>query len=111
MITDKDIKKLSSVFATKDDLKSMEDRQDKKYATKDDLKSMEDRQDKKYATKDDLKNLPDKKYLEQQFVKQRKDISLDVATLIDDELHPQIDRLEKRIERVERYIGITAKSS
>lgn len=34
MITDADIKKLKAVFATKDDLKAMEQRFDKKFATK-----------------------------------------------------------------------------
>ncbi|MBI3955772.1 hypothetical protein HY339_00795 [Candidatus Gottesmanbacteria bacterium] len=34
-------------FATREDLKAMEGRQDKKYATKEDLKAMEGRQDKK----------------------------------------------------------------
>ena len=47
-----DIKLLKSVFATKNDLSSMEKRQDAKYATKTDLTSMEKRQDAKYATKD-----------------------------------------------------------
>ncbi len=44
MITDDDIKKLSKVFATKEDLES--------FATKDDLRG--------FATKDDLHDLEDK---------------------------------------------------
>ena len=60
MITDTDITKLKTVFATKDDLQAMEARQDKKYATKNELKgelkAMEARQDKKYATKNELKD-------------------------------------------------------
>jgi len=51
MITKKDrtllIDDMKQVFATKDDLGAMEQRQDKKFATKDDLTSL--------ATKDDLK--------------------------------------------------------
>jgi len=57
MITDVDIKKLSKVFATKDDLKAMEARQDAKFATKDDLKAMEARQNAKFATKIDIKGV------------------------------------------------------
>ena len=37
MITDVDIKKMKRVFATKEDLKGMSNRFDKKFATKDDL--------------------------------------------------------------------------
>jgi hypothetical protein len=64
MITDADIKKLSKVFATKDDLKAMESRQDAKFATRDDLKKFATRDDlKKFATKDDLKALATKEDL------------------------------------------------
>src|SRR3989338_3383808 len=49
MITDKDIAKMKAAFATKDDLKLMENRQNKRFATKDDLKSL--------ATKNDLVGL------------------------------------------------------
>jgi hypothetical protein len=48
MITDADIKKMKTVFATKDDLKS--------FATKNDLKSLEARM----AAKDELKSLNSK---------------------------------------------------
>lgn len=49
MITDKDIEKLKTVFATKDDLKSFASKADlQSFATKADLRF--------YATKDDLKN-------------------------------------------------------
>lgn len=48
MITNRDIKKLKAVFATKEDLKE--------FATKKDLKQ--------FATKDDLKNFVTKDYLE-----------------------------------------------
>ncbi len=46
MITDNDIKKLKTIFATKDDLKALDHKLDTKFATKDDLKA--------FATKDDL---------------------------------------------------------
>jgi hypothetical protein len=49
MITDADIEKLKQVFATKDDLLSMEARMDRKYATKRDLD--------RFATKDDLNDI------------------------------------------------------
>ena len=61
MITDIDIKKLKTVFATKEDLKSVKaDVKDikndlKNFATKEDLKH--------FATKDDLKNFATKKDL------------------------------------------------
>jgi len=48
MITDEDIKKLKTIFATKDDLKRFATKDDlKRFATKDDLK--------RYATKEDLR--------------------------------------------------------
>ena len=50
MITDKDIQKLKTVFATKEDLNSFSTKDDlKNFATKDDLKN--------FATKDDLEKL------------------------------------------------------
>ena len=53
MITDVDIKKMKRVFATKEDLKGMSNRFDKKFATKEDLKMALE----KYATKTDLSNV------------------------------------------------------
>ena len=47
MITNDDVKKLKTVFATKDDLK--------KFATNDDLKRLEQKIDVKFASKDDLR--------------------------------------------------------
>jgi len=56
MISDNDIKKLKSVFATKNDLKNFATKDDlKNFATKDDLKN--------FATKDDLKNFATKSEL------------------------------------------------
>ncbi len=56
MITDTDIKKLKSVFATKKDLKGFAKKVDlKNFATKDDLN--------RFATKDDLKNFVTKQDL------------------------------------------------
>ncbi len=48
MITDRDIKKMKTIFATKDDLKGFTTKDDlKRFATKDDLKQ--------YATKKDFR--------------------------------------------------------
>ena len=96
MITDADIKKLKQVFATKDDLKSMEARQDKKYATKDDLKSMEARQDKKYATRDDLKrSLDDTK----------KDIVKELTDYMQNNVINLLSEHEVRLDRLEKTVG------
>ena len=59
MITDKDVKKLKEVFATKDDLKTFATKDDlKTFATKDDLKTFATKDDlKTFATKDDLKDI------------------------------------------------------
>ncbi|MEK7592986.1 MAG: hypothetical protein AAB508_06430 [Patescibacteria group bacterium] len=60
MLTQADKKFLKTNFATKDDLTSMEKRQNDRFATKDDLRNdlsaMEKRMDAKFATKDDLRN-------------------------------------------------------
>jgi len=56
MITDADIKKMKTVFATKEDLKGFATKNDlKRFATKDDLKRFATKDDlKRFATKDDL---------------------------------------------------------
>jgi hypothetical protein len=61
MITDQDITKLKTVFATKDDLEHLST----VYATKEDLE--------RFATKEDLKNLATKKDLEQYATKDELD--------------------------------------
>ena len=62
MITDADVKKISKVFATKDDLKGFATKDDlKNFATKDDLKGFATKDDlKNFATKDDLKSFAKK---------------------------------------------------
>lgn len=59
VITDKDIQKLKSVFATKDDLKNFSTKNEsKKFATKNDLKRFATKEDlKRFATKEDLDKL------------------------------------------------------
>lgn len=42
MLTKKDLEKLKEIFATKDDLKAMEDRQDQKFATKEDIVNLKE---------------------------------------------------------------------
>jgi len=59
-LTQKDIKNLAEIFATKDDLKS--------FATKDDLKSFATKDDlKRFATKDDLERFVTKEEFNQRF--------------------------------------------
>ena len=59
MITNDDIKKLKTVFATKNDLKKFATKDDlKKFATKDDLKKFATKDDLGvYSTKDELRSL------------------------------------------------------
>ena len=59
MLTDKDIQKLKTVFATKDDFKGFATKDDlKDFATKDDLKGFATKDDLKgFATKDDFEYL------------------------------------------------------
>jgi hypothetical protein len=65
MMSDKDIKKLKTIFATKDDLKRFATKEDlKRFATKDDLKRFATKEDlKRFATKDDLKRFATKEDL------------------------------------------------
>lgn len=58
MLTDTDIEKLKAVFATKEDLASMEERMDKKYVTKRDLQNLATKEDlKQFATNAQLENV------------------------------------------------------
>lgn len=97
MITDNDIEKLKKVFATKDDLASMEKRQDTKYATKDDLKS--------FATKDDLKSYPTKGDLTKAFEENNKIILKGVAEYLESAIIRILNDHEKRIDRLEKSVG------
>ena len=82
MITNQDVKKLKSVFATKDDLKSMEDRQNKRFATKDDLKRQ-------------LK--PIKKSID----KLTKSINLSIKFT-----NEETTKIKKRVNRIEDHLGL-----
>ena len=82
MITDKDIAKLKQVFSTKDDLKEMEDRQDKKYASKDDL----------IKFKDEILG---------EIVKLREDSTMDTGT------RDTVEDHETRLEKVEKHLNLT----
>ena len=91
MITDKDIVKLKQVFATKDDLKAMEQRQDAKYATKDDLSN-------EFVTiKKDLKQV--KKDV--RYIKKTAELTL---RYIDEENKTT----RKRLDKVELHLGLSA---
>lgn len=79
MITDTDINKLTKVFATKDDLKAMEDRQDRKYATKDDLKQ-------------ELENT-------------KKDIVQEITDFLQDNILNLLNEHERRLDRLEKTVG------
>lgn len=110
MITDADIKKLRSVFATKDDLMAMEKRFDQKFATKDDLKSMEKRQDEKYATKSDLGQIKNdlgqmRKDIVSMEQRIRKDIVDDITGYMQENVIPLLNEHEKRIDRLEKHVG------
>ncbi len=63
MITDADIVKLKSIFATKEDLKGFAAKKDlNRFATKDDLRRFATKEDlKRFATKDDLRRFATKK--------------------------------------------------
>ena len=84
MITDADIKKLKQVFATKDDLKAMEARQDKKYATKDDLKLM--------ATKSDL-------------AETKETTVKEITDFLHEKIILELERHERRLDRLEKTVG------
>lgn len=82
-----DIKLLKGIFATKDDLTSMETRFGKKFATKDDLKV--------FAKKDDLVNFSTKtdiKNMETRLIKKIDDM--------DNFLDRETVRLAKQIDKV-----------
>ncbi len=100
MITDADIKKLKAVFATKDDLKAMEHRQDQKFATKDDLKAMEHRQDQKFATKKDLD-----KTIRAAETRLREAIVKDIADMLQESVIKILNEHEVRLDRLEKRVG------
>lgn len=108
MITDDDVKKLSKVFITKNDLTSMEARQDKKYATKDDLKQfkediLESVDGKLVATERNLIDQIDKK-----LAAQKKDIVQEVSGYIADTLVPMFEERDTRLKRVEKKVNLPA---
>jgi len=90
MITDADVTKLKKTFATKDDLKAMEARQDKKFATKDDLKM--------YATKNDMIDFKD------EILHEIKSMREEVAIVTG--YKDQIENHDYRIERLEKHTKI-----
>jgi len=120
-ITDTDIKKLKTIFATKDDLKGFATKDDlKRFATKDDLKGFATKDDlKRFATKDDLKRFATKDDLKNSInnVMNKLDEMLGVLRRNDDELtftkhrvyndhSPQLDDHEKRISRLEKTLAL-----
>lgn len=113
MITDKDIQKLKSVFATKDDLGKFATKDDlkkfatkddlKKFATKDDLVAFEGRIDKKFATKDDLKKAV-KPLVTKKDLSSFSDQIIEFITLSDkangDEMREHVNSLAKEISSI-----------
>jgi len=97
MITDADIKKLKAVFATKNDLKAMEQRFDRKFATKDDLK--------RFATKDDLKAFASKNDLMSMEIRLKKEIVGAVVDYLQHNIIPILNEHDKRLDRLEKRVG------
>lgn len=88
-LNQEDIKILKSIFATKDDLVSMEKRQDKKYVTKDDLNNL--------ITKEQFS-----KELDRKFEKQTEEIMEFFKKYFEDiQLEEKLDNHEKRIKALE----------
>src|SRR3989344_965676 len=112
-ITDTDIKKLKTIFATKDDLKGFATKDDLKgfatkddlkgFATKDDLMSMEKRFDLKFATKEDLMKMEKRLTI---FVENESAINMEILMKYFE--RAGIDTHEKRIKALEKELGITA---
>jgi len=92
-------------FATKDDIKRIEERIEKieanqeNFATKDDIRELKEEQ-KNFATKDDIRELKEeqKNFATKDDIKELKEEQKNFATKDD------IKRLEKRIERLEKMI-------
>jgi len=118
MITDQDINKLAKVFATKDDLQSMESNIRRDMATKDDLQSMESnirhdmatkdditeiRQDmKRFATKDDLKRFANKEDV-RDIVKESTESIVEGVRIIIDMLGETSNKTEQNTEEVQGH--------
>ncbi len=105
MITDADIEKLTAVFATKEDLKAMENRFDHKFATKKDLKNFK---------KDIIGNVDGKlqslrsdidEKLQSMETRLRKDIVEDVADMLQTSVIKILGEHEKRLDRLEKHVG------
>ena len=86
MITDRDIEKLKTVFATKEDLKQ--------FATKDDLK--------RFATKEDLNRFVTKLELREEL----KEWSNEIISTIEKVFNDHAQRTDSRIEKLEREVSI-----
>ena len=101
-ITDKDIKKLSEVFATKKEIE--------RFATKDDLAKFATKEDLAgFATKDDLAGLK-KEIMDSQdkIIKELESARQDRTLAIgkDREQDRRLDSLEGRVARVEERVGV-----
>lgn len=89
MITDADVKKLKAVFATKDDLVSMEKRQNARFTTKDDLN--------RFPTKLDLEKA----------LKDQTEVIVDgVSEYIADTIAPMFDGRDRKITRIEKKLNL-----
>jgi len=101
MITNKDIEKLKTVFATKEDLKRFATKEDldirlAKYATKEDL----DIRLAKYATKkdldDNLKNHPNRTEMQQ--------MGVDIISTIEKLFNDNMERIDTRLSKIENKL-------
>lgn len=87
-LNQEDIKLLKGIFATKEDLVSMEGRFDKKFATKEDLKA--------FATKEDLKRV---------VVASEKKIIKKVDFMIN-VLDKDLMKFAREVDRVKIHVGL-----
>ena len=94
MFTKQDKQYLKENFATKDDLKAMEDRQDKKFATKDDLK--------RFATKDDLKAFATKKetqtFIRVELARNEPELIRKISDKVTETLGAKIDKMYVKLD-------------
>jgi L-lactate utilization protein LutB len=107
MITDNDIKKLKTIFATKDNLKRFATKDDlKRFATKDDLKRFATKDDlKRFATKDDLKRFATKDDLKRFSTKD--DLEFAVSDLVHkEEFNQKFSQFKSDIfDKLDQVIG------
>lgn len=85
MFTKQDKQFLKENFATKDDLKSMETRQDKKYSTKDDLKA--------FATREETQS-----FLRQELARNEPELIRKITDNVKETLGEKIDKMHTKLD-------------